>query len=106
MNDADIRHWMGDFHPYVDDYDKEKAYDGKMPYLGLKNVEEIYVKLKGSKKGFSSFEKQAKHIGEKKNGSYRFTNEEGLFDVFKDHLGPELEARKIHSFGELMQFDS
>lgn len=107
MRDENIKHWMGSFYPYENDYDKEDAYNGKMPYLGMKNIEEIYIKLKGSKKGFSAFEKRAKAVADKtEGGAYIFKNEEKLFEVFKECLPFELQARKINCFGQLMQYDT
>lgn len=80
------------------------------PYFGNNDVEEMYVVLKGSRKGISSFMEKAKRVASHRNKSprsaYIYKDEESLFEVFKAELPREIEARKIQCFGELVQMIS
>lgn len=80
------------------------------PYFGNNDVEEMYVVLKGSRKGISSFMEKAKRVASHRNKSprsaYIYKDEESLFEVFKAELPKEIEARKIQYFGELVQMIS
>ena len=75
------------------------------PYENLDSVCEWYFKVKGSRKGINPFINAAKEVGSKTNsGAYIFKDEQALFRVFQRFLGEELKAKKINSFGELLQY--
>lgn len=86
--------------------DKEKIY----PYFGNIDVEEMYVALKGSRKGISAFMEKAKCVACRINNSprsaYVYKDEDALFEVFKSEMPEILEARKISCFGEIIQIIS
>ena len=79
--------------------DREKIF---FPYLSNYDVEEMYIILKGSRKGISSFMKKAKTVA---TGNI-YKDEEALFEIFKVELSNEIKARKIQYFGELVQMIS
>ena len=74
------------------------------PYEKLDSVCEWYYKIKGSNKGINPFINAAKEVGTKERGAYLFKDEPALFEVFQRFLGEELKAKKINSFGELLQY--
>lgn len=79
--------------------DREEIF---FPYLSHFDVEEMYIILKGSRKGISSFMKKAKTVA---TGNI-YKDEEALFEIFKVELSNEIKARKIQYFGELVQMIS
>ena len=80
------------------------------PYLGNNDVEEMYVLLKGSRKGITAFMEKAKSVASRKCNSQRsafiYKDDEALFNVFKAELPFEIKVRKIRYFGELIQMIS
>ncbi len=73
-------------------------------YLNLEDVDQIYIRLRGTDRGINSFNARVKKVAIKKNGAYIFMDESALFDFCKEYFKDELTVRKISSFGELMQY--
>ena len=73
-------------------------------YLSKSDIEEIYVKIKGSRKGITGFLRDSKKIASKtRNGALVYKDEEALYNVFEKYLENELKAYGINNFGRLMQ---
>lgn len=83
---------------------------GHYPYLTNSDIEEIYRKIKASRKGITAFKKDAQAISSKlpEDNGYRivYKDEEALFKVFQKHLSKELTGLGIDCFGRLMQYIS
>ena len=80
--------------------------NGVKAYFNLADVRELYIRIKGDKKGITAFMKEAQTVGEKIYGFYNFTDEEALWSIYQKYLGVYLEKKKIYSWGELMQYVS
>lgn len=85
----------------------EKIY----PYLDSDDVENMYLILKGSRKGLYTFMKNARKLGvisksTLQAGKLIFKDEDALFELFKSTFPQELKIRKIVYFGELIQMIS
>lgn len=77
-------------------------------YLGTKDLEEIYEKIKGSQKGMRGFVSKAQQkIGTRtESGAYIFKDEQALFEIFQQYFAEELRLKGIDCFGRLMQYMS
>ena len=48
-------------------------------YLNLEDVDQIYIRLRGTDRGINSFNVRVKDVAIKKNGAYIFMDEPALF---------------------------
>ena len=78
------------------------------PYFNIYDVEEMYEKVNGSRKGITSFIKDAKKlISRNKYGrEFVFKDEEALFELFKERLPEKLIKKKISCWGGIVQLIS
>lgn len=82
-------------------------FNNNYAYLNTADIEEIFEKVKGSRKGITPFLRDAKEIASKtRNGKYVYKDETALFIVLEKHIGKELQQRGIDCFGRLMQYIS
>lgn len=76
-------------------------------FLSTSEIESAYEKVKGSRKGITSFLTEVRRLGTRtKNGAFVYKDEEALYQVFERHLKDELEIKGIDCFGRLMQYIS
>ena len=58
-------------------------------YLNLEDVDQIYIRLRGTDRGINSFNVRVKDVAIKKNGAYIFMDEPALFDFCKEYFKDE-----------------
>ncbi len=98
---SEIRYTTGEWH---------RIKTTSLPYFTLSDVKKIYVVLNnGSTIGLELFAQKAKELAitipsERYVYAYQFTDEIALFELFKEELDMQLKAKKISSWGELMQY--
>ena len=74
-------------------------------YLSTSEIELFYIRIKGSRKGISSFLNDAYKVASRTINNKRiYKDEHKLYEVFEKHLAKELNARGIDCFGRLMQY--
>lgn len=76
-------------------------------YMNMADVEEMYIKLTGSRKGIAQFMKKAKEVAQRTPyGYYIFKREDKLFDLFKQEMPEVLNQRRFTCWGHLVQYVS
>ena len=81
-----------------------------LPYFTLSDVKKIYIVLNNENTtGLELFTQKAKELAitipsSRYGHAYQFTDEVALFELFKEELDMQLKAKKISSWGELMQY--
>lgn len=82
-------------------------FNNNYAYLNTADIEEIFEKVKGSRKGITPFLRDAKKIGSRtKKGAFIYKDETALYNVFERYLKDELDIKGIDCFGRLMQYIS